>query len=98
MIYMVEMNLIDLSDRPDWDNWYLAHTKMLLSFPGFHATQRFECIHEAKVPFVALHHVDGIDFFDSHSYKTLEKYHKDYLIYFHLVLLHRCNLVYNFHA
>ena len=70
MIYMVEMNLIDLSDRPDWDNWYLAHTKMLLSFPGFHATQRFECIHEATVPFVALHHVDGIDFFDSHSYKN----------------------------
>ena len=67
---MVEMNLIDLSGRPAWDKWYLDHTKMLLSFPGFHATQRFECIHEAKAPFVALHHVEGIDFFDSHSYKN----------------------------
>ena len=62
MIYMVEMNLIDLSRRPAWDKWYLDHTKMLLSFPGFHATQRFECIHEAKAPFVALHHVEGIAF------------------------------------
>ena len=70
MIYMVEMNLIDLSGRSAWDNWYLEHTRMLLSFPGFHATQRFECIHEAKAPFVALHHVDGIDFFNSHSYKN----------------------------
>ncbi|MFL2916926.1 MAG: hypothetical protein ACJZ2I_01670 [Thalassobaculaceae bacterium] len=70
MIYMVEMNLIDLSGRPDWDNWYLEHTKMLLTFPGFHATQRFECIHETQAPFVALHHVDGIDFFNSYSYKN----------------------------
>ena len=70
MIYMVEMNLIDLSGRSEWDSWYLEHTKMLLSFPGFHATQRFECIHEAKAPFVALHHVDGMDFFNSHSYKN----------------------------
>ena len=67
---MVEMNLIDLSGRSEWDSWYLEHTKMLLSFPGFHATQRFECIHEAKAPFVALHHVDGMDFFNSHSYKN----------------------------
>ena len=70
MIYMVEMNLIDLSGRPDWDNCYLEHTKMLLTFPGFHATQRFECIHETQAPFVALHHVDGIDFFNSYSYKN----------------------------
>ena len=70
MICMVEMNLIDLSGRWEWDSWYLEHTKMLLSFPGFHATQRFECIHEAKAPFVALHHVDGMNFFNSHSYKN----------------------------
>ena len=69
MIYMVEMNLIDRSRRIDWDSWYINHTKMLLSFEGFHATQRFECIHEAKAPFVALHHVDGADFFDSSDYK-----------------------------
>ena len=30
MIYMVEMNLIDLSRRPAWDKWYLDHTKMLV--------------------------------------------------------------------
>ena len=50
MIYMVEMNLIDKDRRKDWDNWYEAHTNMLLTFPGFHATQRFECMTDAKAP------------------------------------------------
>ena len=68
MIYMVEMNLIDKDRREDWDNWYEAHTNMLLTFPGFHATQRFECMTDAKAPFVALHHVDGPEFFKSDAY------------------------------
>ena len=68
MIYMVEMNLIDKDRRKDWDNWYEAHTNMLLTFPGFHATQRFECMTDAKAPFVALHHVDGPEFFKSDAY------------------------------
>ena len=65
MIYMVEMDLVDRARRDDWDKWYMEHTKMLLTFPGFHATQRFECIHKAKAPLVALHHVDGLEFFES---------------------------------
>ena len=70
MIYMVEMDLIERARRVEWDAWYLAHTKMLLGMPGFHATQRFECLHEAPAPFVALHHVDGPDFFNSEPYRN----------------------------
>ena len=68
MIYMVEMDLIERERRVEWDHWYLTHTKMLLTFPGFHATQRFECLHEADAPFVAIHQVDGLEFFQSESY------------------------------
>ena len=68
MIYMVEMNLIDKDRRKEWNNWYEEHTNMLLTFPGFHATQRFECMTDAKAPFVALHHVDGPEFFKSDAY------------------------------
>ena len=68
MIYMVEMNLIDKDRRKDWDNWDKAHTNKLLTFPGFNATQRFECIADAKAPFVALHQVDGPEFFKSDAY------------------------------
>ena len=70
MIYMVEMNLVDLSRRNEWDEWYLKHTKMLLTFRGFHATQRFESIYKADAPFVAMHHVDGLGFFNSVPYKN----------------------------
>jgi hypothetical protein len=70
MIYMVEMDLIERARRVEWDAWYLAHTKMLLGMPGFHATQRFECLHEAPAPFVALHHVDGPAFFESEPYRN----------------------------
>jgi hypothetical protein len=70
MIYMVEMNLMDLSRRNEWDEWYLKHTKMLLTFRGFHATQRFESLYKVDAPFVAMHHVDGLDFFNSAPYKN----------------------------
>ena len=70
MIYMVEMDLIDRARRVEWDAWYLAHTRMLLTMPGFHATQRFECLHEAPAPFVAIHYVDGPDFFQSDPYRN----------------------------
>ena len=48
MIYMVEMALIDLSQRVEWDAWYLSHMKMLISIPGIQATQRFECLGQHK--------------------------------------------------
>ena len=70
MIYMVEMNLTDLARRSDWDQWYVSHMKMLITIPGFHATQRFECVHEHETPFVALHEVDGPQVFESKAYKA----------------------------
>ena len=69
MIYMVEMNLTDLARRSDWDQWYVSHMKMLITIPGFHATQRFECVHKHEAPFVALHEVDGPHVFESTAYR-----------------------------
>lgn len=70
MIYMVEMALLDLTGRPEWDTWYVAHQHRLLSIPGFHASQRFEAIHAAKSPFVALHEVDSPEVFTSPPYRA----------------------------
>ena len=69
MIYMVEMNLTDLARRGDWDQWYVSHMKMLITIPGIHATQRFECVHKHEAPFVALHEVDGPHVFESTAYR-----------------------------
>ena len=70
MIYMVEMALLDTARRAEWDAWYAAHQRRLLSIPGFRASQRFEAIHTAESPFVALHEVDSPDIFASPHYRA----------------------------
>jgi len=70
MIYMVEMALLDTGRRAEWDAWYAAHQRRLLSIPGFRASQRFEAIHAAESPFVALHEVDSPDIFASPPYQA----------------------------
>jgi len=70
MIYMVEMALLDTAHRAEWDAWYVAHQHRLLAIPGIDASQRFECIHTAASPFVALHEVDGPEVFTSDAYRA----------------------------
>ena len=70
MIYMVEMALLDTGRRAEWDAWYVAHQHRLLSIPGFRASQRFEAIHAAKSPFVALHEVESPEIFTSPAYRA----------------------------
>jgi hypothetical protein len=64
MIYMVEMALLDTARRAEWEAWYVAHQHRLLSIPGFRASLRFEAIHAAASPFVALREVDSADAVD----------------------------------
>ena len=68
MIYMVEMALLDLARRAEWDAWYVAHQHRLLGIPGFRASQRFEAVHAAESPFVALHEVDSPETFTGPVY------------------------------
>ena len=70
MIYMVEMTLLETARRAEWDLWYAAHQHRLLSIPGFRASQRFEAIHTAESPFVALHEVDSPEIFVGPHYRA----------------------------
>lgn len=67
---MVEMALLDTGRRGEWEAWYTAHQRRLLAIPGFRASQRFEAIHPAASPFVALHEVDSADVFTSAPYRA----------------------------
>jgi hypothetical protein len=71
MIYMVEMALLDTARRAEWDAWYVAHQHRLLTIPGIRASQRFETIHAAESPFVALHDVESADVFTSPPYRAM---------------------------
>ena len=67
---MVEMALIDLSRRVEWDEWYLSHMIKLISIPGIQATQRFESLSPHPSPFAALHQVTGPEVFTSDIYRA----------------------------
>jgi hypothetical protein len=67
---MVEMALLDLERRAEWETWYAAHQRRLLSVRGLRASQRFEAIHPHPSPFVALHEVDSAEIFAGPAYRA----------------------------
>jgi hypothetical protein len=67
---MVEMALLDPPRRAEWEAWYAAHQHRLLSIPGIRASQRFETIHPAASPFLALHEVESAEVFASAPYRA----------------------------
>jgi hypothetical protein len=70
MIYMVEMDM-RLDDREaEWHEWYLTHIKILLTVPGFRASQRFRSILPTPAPYLALHQVDTDAIFASPEYRS----------------------------
>lgn len=67
---MVEMDM-RLDDREtEWHDWYIAHIKVLLTVPGFRASQRFRAVLPCPAPYLALHQVDSGAIFDSAEYRS----------------------------
>ena len=54
----------------EWHQWYLAHIDVLLTVPGFRASQRFRSILPCPAPYLALHQVDSGAIFDSSEYRS----------------------------
>jgi hypothetical protein len=70
MIYMVEMDMKLGGREAEWHDWYLAHIRVLLTVPGFRASQRFKSLLPAPAPYLALHQVDSSAIFDSAEYRA----------------------------
>lgn len=70
MIYMVEMDFPHPGRLAEWHDWYLAHIRVLLTVPGFRASQRFQAITPTPSPWLALHEVDSPALFDSPEYRA----------------------------
>lgn len=70
VIYMVEMDMRLDEREAEWHAWYLAHIKVLLSVPGFRASQRFRAVLPCPAPYLALHQVDSGAIFDSVEYRS----------------------------
>lgn len=67
---MVEMDMKLGNREAEWHAWYLAHIKVLLSVPGFRASQRFQSLLPCPAPYLALHQVDSGAIFDSAEYRS----------------------------
>ena len=70
MIYMVEMGFPHPEREAEWHAWYLAHIRVLLTVPGFRASQRFKAIGLTSSPYLALHEVASAALFDSPAYRA----------------------------
>ena len=69
MIYMVEMDFPHPEREAEWHAWYLAHIRVLLTVPGFRASQRFTAVGDTPARFLALHEVASAALFDSAAYR-----------------------------
>ncbi len=67
---MVEMDFPHPDRAAEWHAWYLAHIRVLLTVPGFRASQRFEAIVSVAAPFLALHEVTSPKLFESAAYRS----------------------------
>jgi hypothetical protein len=70
VIYMVEMDFPHPERAAEWHAWYLAHIRVLLTVPGFRASQRLQAILPTPSPYLALHEVASPALFDSTAYRA----------------------------
>ena len=70
MIYMVEMDFPHPERLAEWHAWYFAHIRVLLTVPGFRASQRFQAITPTPSPYLALHEVASPAIFESPEYRA----------------------------
>lgn len=70
--YMVEMDYPERSGpgREAFDGFYERHISMLLAIPGFLTAQRFECVHAARAPFLAVYRLAGPEVMGSAAYRS----------------------------
>jgi len=70
MIYLVEMDFPHPERLREWHAWYLAHIQVLLTVPGFRASQRFEAVVDTPSRYLALHEVESAALFESAAYRS----------------------------
>src|SRR5437763_16271212 len=67
---MVEMDFPHPERLREWHDWYLAHIRVVLTVPGFRASQRFQAIVESAAPYLASHELSGPEMVASAAYRA----------------------------
>jgi RimJ/RimL family protein N-acetyltransferase len=68
VIFFSESGLVELSRKPEWDEWYKGHLAAMVSVPGVLSAQRFAALDPDVPPSLAMYTVTSPAVFESEIY------------------------------
>jgi hypothetical protein len=68
MLFMSQSGLTDTQRQAAWDQWYLAHLRLMLTVDGIDSAQRFTLIQGDNAPSLALYTIATPEVFQDPSY------------------------------
>lgn len=71
MIYMVEIRFTNPAQEAEWNQWYSAHLRTLLSVPGIETAQRLEAVNDVRRRYIAIYTVASAEVFTSPDYAAI---------------------------
>ena len=71
MIFMSQSGLIDPSREADWDKWYLAHLRVMVSVEGVDSAQRFKTVSLGYSPSLAMYSMRSAAVFEDRYYLSI---------------------------
>ena len=71
MIFMSQSGIIDPSQQEAWDQWYLAHLRIMLTVNGIDSAQRFMLLQGDNAPSLAMYTVASPAVFQDPYYVSI---------------------------
>lgn len=71
MIFMSQSGLLDRAREAEWDEWYVAHLRIMETVNGIHAARRFKTGSPGHPPSLAMYSVDSAAVFDDPYYQKI---------------------------
>ena len=71
MIFMSQSGLSDAARETEWDAWYVAHLRIMLTVPGIGSAQRFKTVSPGHSPSLAMYSVASADVFADPYYQSV---------------------------
>jgi hypothetical protein len=71
MIFMSQSGLSDPAREAEWDAWYVAHLRIMLTVPGIGSAQRFKTVGPGHSPSLAMYSIASADVFADPYYQRV---------------------------
>lgn len=68
MIFMSQSGMTDVQRQAEWDEWYLAHLRLMLTVDGVESAQRLKLLQGDNAPSLAIYTIVSSDVFQDAYY------------------------------